>query len=200
MMRALAVAGFMALLSAIAPDAAWCQPDAVKASFDIADIAIAAIESRRPRPISCRADILGGDRYEVRRATMLDLIKTAYNLDADKVYGGPGWLDYDRFGKLWRRPKPGRFSRKRCELMPPQPDCSSERFGSRWPEAGERRRCRAYTLSKGKGELKLKAVWQVGEIGCVSGVRVLEWAAGFPATESNAAIQVPRSRAWIRSP
>ena len=37
------------------------------------------------------------DRYELRRATMLDMIKVAYNLDTDKVYDGPSWLDYDRF-------------------------------------------------------------------------------------------------------
>ena len=41
--------------------------------------------------------ILNGDRYELHRTTMLDLIVTAYGVDADKVYGGPPWLDYDRF-------------------------------------------------------------------------------------------------------
>src|SRR5882762_1356456 len=43
-------------------------------------------------------------RYEIRTATMVDLISTAYGVDGDKVYGGPNWLEeMDRFdltGKL----------------------------------------------------------------------------------------------------
>ncbi len=41
--------------------------------------------------------MLGGSRYAVRRATMLDLIWLAYSVNADKVYGGPSWIGYDRF-------------------------------------------------------------------------------------------------------
>jgi uncharacterized protein (TIGR03435 family) len=40
---------------------------------------------------------VNGGRYELRRATMLDLIRAAYSVDAEKIYGGPSWLDYDRF-------------------------------------------------------------------------------------------------------
>ena len=36
-------------------------------------------------------------RYELRRATMVDLIRTAHAVDADKVVGGPHWLELDRF-------------------------------------------------------------------------------------------------------
>ena len=36
-------------------------------------------------------------RYEIRTATMVDLISAAYGVDADKVYGGPNWLEMDRF-------------------------------------------------------------------------------------------------------
>ena len=42
-------------------------------------------------------------RYEIRTATMVDLIGAAYGVDTDKVYGGPNWLEMDRFdvtGKL----------------------------------------------------------------------------------------------------
>src|SRR5262249_44126395 len=41
--------------------------------------------------------VLRGERYELRKATMLDLIKTAWNVDADTVFGGPNWLELDRF-------------------------------------------------------------------------------------------------------
>ena len=42
-------------------------------------------------------------RYEIKTATMADLISTAYGVDGDKVFGGPNWLELDRFdvtGKL----------------------------------------------------------------------------------------------------
>lgn len=38
----------------------------------------------------------GGD-YHLRRATMVDLIHLAYDLDAKKIIGGPAWLGLDRF-------------------------------------------------------------------------------------------------------
>ena len=37
-----------------------------------------------------------GGRYEVRQATLMDLIRTAYTVDADTIFGPP-WLDADRF-------------------------------------------------------------------------------------------------------
>jgi len=40
---------------------------------------------------------LRAGRFELRRATMLDLIKTAYGVDPEVVFGGPGWLELDRF-------------------------------------------------------------------------------------------------------
>ena len=36
-------------------------------------------------------------RYELRNATLVDLIRTAWNVDTDNVVGGPDWLDEDRF-------------------------------------------------------------------------------------------------------
>ncbi len=36
-------------------------------------------------------------RYELHHATMLDLIRTAWNIDSDAVIGGPDWLESDRF-------------------------------------------------------------------------------------------------------
>ena len=35
--------------------------------------------------------------YELRNATLVDLIDTAWSVDPDKVVGGPDWLDTDRF-------------------------------------------------------------------------------------------------------
>src|SRR5262245_53871663 len=36
-------------------------------------------------------------RFEIRNATMLDLVRTAYGVEPEKVVGGPTWLTSDRF-------------------------------------------------------------------------------------------------------
>ena len=83
----------------VAPDAAFCQSDARNVSFDIADVhASPRSDWVKIQTHLMQGGYLSGDRYELRRATMLDMIKTAYSVDADKIYGGPSWLDYDRFG------------------------------------------------------------------------------------------------------
>jgi uncharacterized protein (TIGR03435 family) len=38
-----------------------------------------------------------GDRYELRNATLVDLIGTAWGISSDNVVGGPEWLDTNRF-------------------------------------------------------------------------------------------------------
>src|SRR5689334_5367374 len=35
--------------------------------------------------------------FQMRNATMLDIISAAYSVDSHKVTGGPQWLDWDRF-------------------------------------------------------------------------------------------------------
>jgi len=42
-------------------------------------------------------------RYEIKGATMLDMVRLAYGFDQDKIMGGPSWLEmsrYDIIGKL----------------------------------------------------------------------------------------------------
>src|SRR5579863_10001801 len=43
-------------------------------------------------------------RYELRNASLVDLIRTAWSVDADKVVGGPDWLDTDRFDVIATAP------------------------------------------------------------------------------------------------
>lgn len=38
-----------------------------------------------------------GGRYELRDATMLDLVRIAYGFDQDKILGGPSWLEMNRY-------------------------------------------------------------------------------------------------------
>jgi uncharacterized protein (TIGR03435 family) len=43
-------------------------------------------------------------QYELRNATLVDLIRMARSVDADKVVGGPDWLDTDRFDVIATAP------------------------------------------------------------------------------------------------
>jgi hypothetical protein len=43
------------------------------------------------------AGFLPNGRVQLRGATMVDLIRTAWNIDGESVFGGPNWLDSDRF-------------------------------------------------------------------------------------------------------
>ncbi|HEX4275009.1 MAG TPA: TIGR03435 family protein [Bryobacteraceae bacterium] len=41
--------------------------------------------------------VLRGARYDLRKATMLDMIRVAWGVDPQVVLGGPNWLEFDRF-------------------------------------------------------------------------------------------------------
>jgi uncharacterized protein (TIGR03435 family) len=62
-------------------------------AFEAADIHV----SPKARVPSMSTGGLRGTRYLVRQATMVNLISLAYDIDNDKIQGGPNWLDIDRF-------------------------------------------------------------------------------------------------------
>ena len=68
------------------------QAPASRSTFDIAGIQV----STRPTP-GMRGGVLRGTRYELRNATMVDLIRTAYNVQPERITGGPSWLEWNRF-------------------------------------------------------------------------------------------------------
>lgn len=68
------------------------QPAADGQRFGLADVHV-----RPPNWLPGMRSRFTGGRYELRNATMVDLIRTAWGLDADKVTGGPEWLETDRF-------------------------------------------------------------------------------------------------------
>ncbi len=41
--------------------------------------------------------ILRGARYDLRKATMIDLIHAAWDVDPELIVGGPDWLEFNRF-------------------------------------------------------------------------------------------------------
>src|SRR5580698_4313419 len=44
-----------------------------------------------------RGPFFGDGRYEFRNANMVDLIHVAYGVDPERVFGGPAWIEMDRF-------------------------------------------------------------------------------------------------------
>jgi uncharacterized protein (TIGR03435 family) len=65
------------------------------ASFDVADVHVRP-HSTNPLPVANGGFIRDG-RYNLRNATMLDLISRAYGVNPDTVLGGPNWLARTRF-------------------------------------------------------------------------------------------------------
>ena len=88
MTRALTGIGMAALLVVVT----FGQSTEPKPAFELADVHV----SPRSTTTAMRASSRAG-RYEIRNATMVDLIRTAYTVDADNILAGPSWLEYDRF-------------------------------------------------------------------------------------------------------
>src|ERR1700689_4460162 len=86
MQAVLAVFAFLSVSS-------LAQPPAASKSFVIADVHASPFTSN---PFM-HGNSIQGDRYFLTQATMLNLIATAYGVDAENVHGGPTWLERDRY-------------------------------------------------------------------------------------------------------
>ncbi|HLI82987.1 MAG TPA: TIGR03435 family protein [Bryobacteraceae bacterium] len=90
--------------AALFPVLGCCQTETTSArpaSFEIADVH----PSPPTRNPFMRAPIVRNGRYEIRKATMLDLIRTAWSIDAERVMGGPNWLEEDAFDVIAKIPE-----------------------------------------------------------------------------------------------
>jgi uncharacterized protein (TIGR03435 family) len=68
--------------------------------FVASDVHVSAkTQLQAMRPPSTR-----GERYEVKNATMVDLIGLAYSTNTTKILGGPSWLEMDRFDVIAKQP------------------------------------------------------------------------------------------------
>ncbi len=72
---------------------------AFPAAFEAADVHVSAKSQN-----AYMTTLFRGGRYELRKATMLDLIRIAYGVDPYKIIGGPGWLELDRFDVIAKAP------------------------------------------------------------------------------------------------
>src|ERR1051325_980896 len=135
--------------------AAFGQSAELPQRFEIADIHTSAY-SQLPQ----MRGILGGSRYELRKATMVDLIKTAYGIDADNVVGGPTWLESDRFDVIAKTPPTATRGNARAMLQ----TLLADRF--KLVVHTDTRPMPAFVLSIGKGKPKLKESEGQGNEGC----------------------------------
>src|SRR5215831_7693522 len=92
--------------------------------------------------------------------TMLDLIRTAYSFDADKVSGGPSWLEYNRFDVTALAP--ANTPQDQIKLM--LQSLLDQRF--KVVVHKDTAPVAAFVLSMGKGKPKLKEADTSGKTGC----------------------------------
>ena len=85
--------------------AAWLafgQPAETPPKFEIAYV------HASPKPTSqnqfIRTAPVRNDRYEVKYATMVDLVRLAYGFTPDKILGGPSWHEMNHFDILAKVP------------------------------------------------------------------------------------------------
>ena len=86
-------------LAGLLSGALFGQPAGTPA-FELADVHVSAKKSVP----QMQGGALRGDRYEVRMATMVDLVSLAYGVDPEKVIGGPSWLEDARFDVIAKAP------------------------------------------------------------------------------------------------
>jgi len=128
-------------------------------AFEFADVHVSA-PSTNPQ---LRGGALRGGRYEVRTATMVDLISMAYSMGSDKVLGGPNWLDWDRFDVAAKAPP----ATKQDDLNQMLQNLLVDRF--KLVVHKDTKAMPAYALTVGKDKPKMKQAAGDGQPGCQGG-------------------------------
>jgi uncharacterized protein (TIGR03435 family) len=106
-----------------------------------------------------RVGFLNG-RYELKNATMLDLIQTAWGVESEAVYGGPAWLEIDRFDVVAKAPQDAKDDDLKLMLRA----LLSERFGLK--THSDNKSLPVFVLTQGKRGAQLKKPEGPGEAGC----------------------------------
>jgi uncharacterized protein (TIGR03435 family) len=141
--------------------AVWAQPSGSPLKFDVADVHVSPRNTWLKIPANAmQGGSLTGELYQLRRATMVDLIKMAYSLDAEKVVGGPSWIDYDRFDVVAKTKRGTSPEALRVMLQ----SLLADRFGL--IVSPETKPMPAYVLSAGKSQPRLKVADGSGSAGC----------------------------------
>jgi uncharacterized protein (TIGR03435 family) len=88
------------LLAACFARPALAQSAPAAATFEMADVRV----SDRQINIGVTGNAIRDGRYELHNATMVDLIRIAHGVEAEKVVGGPSWLELDRYTVIAKAP------------------------------------------------------------------------------------------------
>jgi uncharacterized protein (TIGR03435 family) len=145
---------FLALIFSVPAVAQSAAPPA--ATFEAADVRVSTLSMVQYTVPGA----LHGDHYSIWNATVIDLIVAAYGVDADTVYGGPSWLENDRFDVLAKTP-PG-TTPDQLKLM--LRAMLTERF--HLAVHPDTKPMLTFILSVGKTKPKLREAAAGGETGC----------------------------------
>lgn len=104
---------------------------------------------------------VGGGRFEIRRATLLDLVRIGWSVQPDKIVGGPAWAGTDRFDLLAKAPSGAKTSDLRLMLQ----NLLADRFGLKVHEGTKPMPAFALIIAPGK-KPHLKEADGSGETGC----------------------------------
>jgi uncharacterized protein (TIGR03435 family) len=165
MFRPCAGISFAALLSsAVFGQTPGTRTAETPPAFQIADVHVSP-HATNP---NMRGGVLRAGRYEIRQATMVDLIRNAYNVDFDKVLSGPSWLETDRFDVIAKAPPA--TSPEMAKLM--LQTLLGERF--KLVAHPDTKLLPTYALTVGKGKPKLKETDGGADTGCKFTIQGLE--------------------------
>jgi uncharacterized protein (TIGR03435 family) len=148
MARAWTSAGLAVLLAG----AAFGQGEATATgasplAFEAADIH-ASPKSRMPQYLVTGG--LRGTRFLIRTGTLLEMISLGYELEKDKVLGGPSWLDLDRFEVVARAPAGSNQQQAFVMIQ----TMLAQRFGLKVHK--DVKELPGFVLSAGSGKTKMK--------------------------------------------
>jgi len=124
-------------------------------SFTVADVHSVAAKARFRT-----LQIPQSGRFEMRGATMVDLVRTAWDVSADRVVGGPSWLELNRFDVIAQAPE--RSTPQAINLM--LRALLVDRFGL--VTRDDKRELPAFVMTLAKSGVKMKKSDGSGETGC----------------------------------
>ncbi len=120
MKHVLVCLGCFAFAGSALCSALYGQSPKAPAGFEVADVH----SSPMLRNPFLRGPFFRPGHYEIRQATMVDLISIAYDVEREKVVGGPNWLEMERFEVIAQAP----MGAKKPEMRPLLQGLLAERF------------------------------------------------------------------------
>ena len=104
--------------------------------------------------------VLRGTRYDVRSATLVELIRLAYGIDDERILGGPSWLENEHYDVLARTPAGTSADAAKQMLQA----LLADRFGL--VVRHDNKPVDTFVLTKGKGAHKMKPAAGGSATGC----------------------------------